>query len=100
MMKVDDAIVDALRNEKPLPSAKLEALRTFTLEVVRQRGAVTDEQVETFFAAGYAHNHVLDVVLDVVLGVAQKVMSNYVNNIAQTPIDDVVKQYAWEKATS
>lgn len=94
MMKVDPAITAALRNETPLPSEKLEALRTFTLQVVRQRGAVSDDQMEAFFAAGYTRQHVLDVVL----GLAQKVMSNYVNHMAQTPIDEVVKQFAWEKA--
>ena len=36
-MGVDDAISDALRNETPLPSDRLEALRTFTLAAVRQR---------------------------------------------------------------
>ncbi len=39
-MKVDDAITEALRNETPLPTDKLEALRHFTLSVVRGRGNV------------------------------------------------------------
>ncbi|WP_375688653.1 carboxymuconolactone decarboxylase family protein [Pseudooceanicola sp. LIPI14-2-Ac024] len=93
MMKVDDAITEALRNETPLPSAHLEALRTFTLQVVRQRGDVTDAQVETFLAAGFTKRQVLEVIL----GVAQKVMSNYTNHIAQTPVDEVMQQFAWEK---
>jgi alkylhydroperoxidase family enzyme len=92
MMKVSDDIIEALRNETPLPSEKLEALRTFTLEVVRQRGNVTEEQFNAFFAAGYSHR----AVLDVVLGVAQKTMSNYVNHMAQTPVDPVMQKFAWE----
>ncbi|MEN0000915.1 MAG: carboxymuconolactone decarboxylase family protein [Pseudomonadota bacterium] len=92
--KVADDVIEALRNETPLPDAKHEALRTFTLQVVRQRGNVTDEQAQTFFDAGYDRR----AVLDVVLATAQKVMSNYVNHIAQTPIDEVVKPFAWEKA--
>ena len=43
MMKVDDAITDALRNETELPSEKLEALRTMTLSVVKNRGNVSDK---------------------------------------------------------
>jgi len=43
-MKVDSAITEALRNETPLPNARLEALRNFTLGVVRDRGAVSDEE--------------------------------------------------------
>ncbi|MEL6203595.1 MAG: carboxymuconolactone decarboxylase family protein [Pseudomonadota bacterium] len=94
--KVPDDVIEALRNETILPTAKLEALRTFTLEVVRQRGNVTDEQVQIFFNAGYDRR----AVLDVVLATAQKVMSNYVNHIAQTPIDEVVKPFAWQKVTT
>ena len=42
-MKVSDDISNALRDETPLPTEHLEALRTFTLQVVRQRGNVTDD---------------------------------------------------------
>jgi alkylhydroperoxidase family enzyme len=93
MMKVDDAISDALRDETPLPNAHLEALRTFTLQVVRQRGDVTDAQVQAFLDAGYTKRQVLEVVL----GVAQKVMSNYTNHLAQTPVDAPMQKFAWTK---
>lgn len=93
-MKVDDAISEALRNETPLPNAHLEALRTFTLQVVRARGVVSDAEIETFLAAGFTRRQVLEVVL----GVAQKVMSNYTNHLAQTPVDAPMQAFAWEKA--
>ena len=72
-MKVDDAITDALRNETPLPTAKLEALRDFTLSVVRDRGNVNDDAVQAFLDAGFTKRQILEVVL----AAAQKVMSNY-----------------------
>ena len=93
MMKVDDAIVDALRDETPLPSPKLEALRAFTLAVVRERGNVSPDALQAFFDAGYGHR----AVLDVILGLAQKTMSNYVNHLAETPLDDFAKPFAWSK---
>lgn len=96
MMKVDDTISNALRDETPLPSARLEALRTFTLEIVRGRGNVSDAQVQAFLGAGYTQRQILEVVL----GVAQKVMSNYTNHLAQTPVDKVMQGFAWEKAGS
>lgn len=92
-MKVSDEIIDALRDETPLPSAKLEALRVFTLQMLRQRGNVEPAQMQAFFDAGYGHR----AVLDVILGLAQKVMSNYVNHIAETPLDDAAKPFAWER---
>ena len=93
MMKVDDAISTALRNEAPLPTAKLEALRTFTVQMVRERGNVSDAQMQTFFAAGYGHR----AVLDVILGLSQKTMSNYINHVAQTPVDEVFHPLLWER---
>ena len=93
MMKVDDAIIDALRNETQLPNARLEALRTFTLQVVRGRGNVDNADVQAFLDAGFNNRHILEVVL----GVAQKVMSNYVNHLAETPIDAPMQKFAWEK---
>ncbi|BFM21467.1 carboxymuconolactone decarboxylase family protein [Gilvimarinus japonicus] len=90
-MDVDEAIDNALRDEKPLDDAKLEALRTFTLNVVRNRGNVDDSAVQAFFDAGYEKRQLLEVVLVV----SQKVMSNYVNHIAETPIDEPFKKFGW-----
>jgi AhpD family alkylhydroperoxidase len=93
MMKVSDEITEALRNETALPSAKLEALRTFTVQMVRERGNVSNDQMKAFFDAGYGHR----AVLDVILGMAQKTMSNYVNHVAQTPVDEVFQPLAWKR---
>ncbi len=93
MMKVDDAITEALRNETPLPNARLEALRTFTLLVVRDRGNVSNENVQAFLDAGFTNRSILDVIL----GYSQKVMSNYVNHFAQTPVDKVFEKFAWSR---
>ncbi|WP_020210252.1 carboxymuconolactone decarboxylase family protein [Gilvimarinus chinensis] len=90
-MKVDEAIVEALRNKTELP-AKLEALREFTLDVVRNRGNVDDAKVSAFLEAGFTKRQVLEVVLVV----SQKVMSNYVNHLAETPVDEPFKKFAWE----
>lgn len=92
-MHVDDAITDALRNETPLPNAHLEALRSFTLSLVRGRGNVDESEVQAFLDAGFTKRQVLEIVL----GIAQKVMSNYTNHLAQTPVDAVVKKYEWHK---
>ncbi|MFT6887668.1 MAG: AhpD family alkylhydroperoxidase [Paracoccaceae bacterium] len=93
MMGVDDAITEALRNETALPTPRLEALRAFTLAMVRNRGAVDDAAVQAFVDAGFDRRQVLEVVL----GVAQKVMSNYTNHLANTPVDNVMQKFAWEK---
>lgn len=93
MMKVDSAITEALRNETEMPTEKLQALHEFTLLMVRKRGAVSKEDLENFFAAGYNQRNVLDIIL----GLSQKVISNYTNHIADTPVDAGFKKFAWEK---
>lgn len=92
-MKVDSAITEALRNETPLPNARLEALRDFTLSVVRDRGAVSDEDVQEFLDAGFTKRNILEVIL----GVSMKVMSNFTNHLADTPLDAPFQKQAWTK---
>ncbi len=84
MMKVDDALTAALRNRQPMPNAKLQALHDTTLLIVRNRGRVDETDISSFYAAGYTQKHLLEVVL----GLAQKVMSNYINHLADTPLDE------------
>lgn len=88
MLKVDPAIDKALRQQQELPEP-LNALRHFTLLMVRQRGQVSENDVETFLAAGYQPRQVLEIIQML----AQKVMSNYTNHLAQTPVDHMFKAY-------
>jgi alkylhydroperoxidase family enzyme len=92
-MNVSDDIINALRDEAALPDEKLEALRTFTLKVMRQHGNLSDEDVKAFLDAGYQQRHILEVIL----GLAQKVMSNYTNHLAETPVDKPFEKFAWTK---
>lgn len=88
-MKVDDAIVDALVNKKPLENEKLEVLRETTLALVKNRGVLSEQALNKFFDAGYAQQQVLEIVL----GISQKVMSNYTNHLADTPVDQPFKKF-------
>lgn len=92
-MKVDENITEALRNKTQLEDPKLEALRNMSLAIVRNRGNVKDEELQAFYDAGYEERQVLEIIL----GVSQKVISNYTNHIANTPIDAPFQKYAWKK---
>ena len=85
-------ILKALRGGVNLPDPKLEALRSFAVDVVRSRGRVSDKRIEEFLSAGYRRQNVLEVVF----AVAMKTLSNYVNNMAETPVDAQFMQYVWE----
>ena len=93
-MKIDDKVSNALRDETPLPTAKLEALRSFTLEVVRTRGNASKAVIADFLKSGYTHQNILEVVL----GLSQKIISNYINHLAETPMEEKYSQFSWTKS--
>ncbi len=77
-----------------MPSAWLEVLRTFILRVVRDRGNVDDSAVQVFLDAGFTQRQIFKVIL----GVSRKVMSNYTNHLADTPVDAPFMKFEWQKA--
>jgi alkylhydroperoxidase family enzyme len=93
MMKVDESITEALRNETPLEDSKLEALRTLTLAITRNRGHVSQEELTAFYTVGYGEQQVLEIIL----GLSQKVISNYTNHIANTAVDAPFQPFVWKK---
>ncbi|WP_430410368.1 carboxymuconolactone decarboxylase family protein [Kordia sp.] len=95
MMKVNPELTEALRNRTAMPNEKLQVLHDFTLKVTRNRGHVTQEDLNTFYEAGYGERQVLDIIL----GLSQKVISNYTNHIANTPVDAPFQKFAWEPKT-
>jgi uncharacterized peroxidase-related enzyme len=90
--KIPADVIESARSGKPYADAKLEALRAFTLQVVRERGWVNDGAVDAFLEAGFTKQNVLEVVLVV----AHKVLSNYTNHIVGTPVDQGFKPFTWE----
>jgi alkylhydroperoxidase family enzyme len=92
-MKVDEAITEALRNRTEMPTEKLQVLHNMTLSLVRNRGNVNQEELDTFYGAGYNQRNLFDIIL----GLSQKVISNYTNHIAETPLDKGFEKYEWEK---
>ena len=96
MDAVPDDIIEALRNGTPISDLKLEALRTFTAQMVNKRGWVSDEEIQAFLDAGFTQRHILEVIV----GLSHKVISNYTNHVAKTPVDRVFRTFAWEKPAS
>lgn len=91
--KVPDDVIEALRNGVQIEDPKLEALRTFAARVVDKRGWVGDTEVQAFLDAGYTRQQILEVIV----GMSYKVISNYTNHLANTPVDAAFKKFTWEK---
>lgn len=85
-------VTEALRGGQSLQDKKLEALRKFTSQMVTGRGWVDKSDIEEFFNAGYTKQSALDIIL----GIAFKVMSNYTNNLAATPLDVPFQPSIWK----
>lgn len=76
-------IVSAIRDSAPIADKKTDALVTLTREIVRERGFVKQETVEAFLSVGYRKEQVMELLL----GVALKTISNYLDHISPTPLD-------------
>ncbi len=74
-----------------MPTVKLQALHEMTVSIVRNQGKVNNAELVKFFAAGYGKRQLMEVVL----GVSHKVMSNYINHIAETPLDEAFVPFEW-----
>ncbi|PWU48727.1 alkylhydroperoxidase [Micromonospora globispora] len=87
-------LIEALRTGAKLSDPRLEALRRFTLAVLDHRGAVPDDELDAFLAAGWLPRHALDVVL----GVGTYTISTFANRLTDAPLDPPLAAYAWEPA--
>lgn len=94
LQKVPADVIDTIRNDQPIDNKKLEALRVFTTSVVEKRGWLSDDDIVSFQAAGYSKAQILEVIL----GLSFKTLGNYVNHLAETPLDDVFVTQAWTPA--
>lgn len=91
LLKMPEEVVNALRATSRIDSDdKLDTLARFTLAVILQKAKLTEAQLNEFFAAGYNQQNAIDVIL----GVSLATLCNYVNNIAETPINPELQPFA------
>lgn len=93
MQKVPGEVVQAIREGSPIADPKLEALRRLTTAVIAKRGRPDSEELGRFYAAGYGKRQLLEVIV----GVGMKTVSNYVNHVADTPLDAAFEPAAWTR---
>ena len=84
-----DEQLAALRTGAQMPTAKEEALKTFSLAVYEKQGRVTDAELKAFLDAGYTREQALEIVGSI----AAKVMTNFTNQLAKTPVDSAFHDF-------
>ena len=82
LAKLDDAEITANRNGAS-NDRKADAAVRFAVKVVRERGHVSEDDVQTVKSAGYDDGQVIEIVLHVALNT----WTNYINEVAKTDID-------------
>ena len=89
-LDADAELVAALREQRPLADAKLEALRTFTIEVLGHAGGVDDLVLKEFLEHGYTTQQALEVVL----GIGAYTLSTFANRMTKAPLDYQLAAFA------
>jgi hypothetical protein len=77
--------------DEPVDDSRLEALRQFTTTVVEKRGWTSEKDIDSFEQAGFSRAQVREVIL----GIGFKTLSNYVNHIAEMPLDQQFAERKW-----
>jgi len=90
---VPNDVIDSIRNGVPIADKKLEALRNFTASVTETRGWPSDKTLKDFTDVGYAQAQAIEVII----GVATKTLTNYINHLSNTPLDDKFQSAKWSK---
>jgi uncharacterized peroxidase-related enzyme len=93
--QLEPAVIAALRNRDKIPNARLDAVAHFTKAVIASRGAVSDDELAAFKAAGFDDQ----AALEVVLGVSLATLCNFANNLGQPPLNPQLEAYRWTPAT-
>ena len=91
MQKIPADVIEAIRSDEPIVDARLETLRKTVALLVEQRGWLSEEDTAYFFAAGFTKAQLLEVII----GISYKTLSNYVNKVAEAPLDDAFVSGAW-----
>jgi alkylhydroperoxidase family enzyme len=89
---MDERCIRELRQGRPLSDAQLDALATFTREVVRSQGRAHDMPLAAFLGAGYN----LKQALEVLLGVTLITMGAYASHLMNTTINSQLDPDQWQ----
>lgn len=88
----DDATIAAIRDFAPVTDPKDAALHELTRAIVDKRGWLDEADIKAFLDAGFDKAQILEVIV----GCAVKMLSNYTNHIADTPLDQQFEGTRWQ----
>ena len=85
-------ITGAIRERRLPADPRFAALSTLAKTLIEKRGHLSDPELDAFLSAGFTKEQVLEVVAIV----AASTITNYAGTIANPPLEDPFRQYAWQ----
>jgi alkylhydroperoxidase family enzyme len=82
---------DAIRQQRTPKDKRFAALFSLARTLIEKRGHASEQELDSFIAAGFTKEQVFEVIAIV----AASTITNYAGTIADPPLDDPFRQYAW-----
>ena len=83
---------DAIRERRVPTDKRFAALSALAKTLIEKRGHLSDQELDSFIAAGFTKEQVLEVIAIV----AASTITNYAGTIANPPLEDPFRQHAWQ----
>jgi alkylhydroperoxidase family enzyme len=82
----------AIRERRVPANKRFAALSNLAKTLIEKRGRLSEEELDSFTAAGFTKEQVLEVIAIV----AASTITNYAGTITNPPLEDPFRQYAWQ----
>jgi uncharacterized peroxidase-related enzyme len=83
--------IDAIRARRAPQDRRFAALSTLAGTLIEKRGHLNEQELDAFIAAGFTKEQILEVIAVV----AASTITNYAGIIANPPLEDGFRQFAW-----
>ena len=82
----------AIREQRLPANKRYAALSALAKALIEKRGHLSEQELDSFIAAGFTKEQVLEVIAIV----AASTITNYAGTIANPPLEDPFRQHAWQ----
>jgi alkylhydroperoxidase family enzyme len=82
----------AIRERRVPANERFAALSHLAKTLIEKRGHLSEQELDSFTAAGFTKEQVLEVIAIV----AASTITNYAGTITNPPLEDPFRQYAWQ----
>ena len=89
---ISSEVIHAIREHRAPTDTRYAALSTLAKTLIEKRGHLSQRELDAFLSVGFAEEQVLEVIAIV----AASTITNYAGTIANPPLEDPFRQYAWQ----